>query len=208
MPICKVGPHSHLYKYSAKSGARSLARSPTHAALSAADTRGTACSCRQCKCVRNALTFHLCRDSSCVTPSRAGRAPAWGPTYWRNSMTGLQTHTRHMGECLLSCRSDDCCSAQPREKKKKNISRVLNCLPFFIMNPQVPEEAGADLLGFPQPGRDERRGGAAVQLAAHAEAADAERRLRGENLETPPTPSPRWMLIDPALVFASTQPRL
>lgn len=79
---------------------------------------------------------------------------------------------------------------------------------LFIMNPQVPEEAGADLLGFPQPGRDERRGGAAVQLAAHAEAADAERRLRGESLETPPTPSPRWMLIDPALVFASTQPRL
>lgn len=72
------------------------------------------------------------------------------------------------------------------------------------MNPQVPEEAGADLLGFPQPGRDERRGGAAVQLSAHTEAADAERRLRGENLDPPP----RWMLIDPALVFASTQPRL
>lgn len=53
--------------------------------------------------------------------------------------------------------------------------------PLPLINRQVSQEAGADLLGFPQPGRDERRGRAAVQLAAHAEATDAERRLRGEN---------------------------
>lgn len=51
--------------------------------------------------------FFLCRDSSCVTPSLGGRARGWGPTYWRNSMTGLQTHAQLVGECLFSCRSDD-----------------------------------------------------------------------------------------------------
>ena len=50
--------------------------------------------------------------------------------------------------------------------------------------PQVPQEACADVLGVPQPGWDERRGGAALQLSADAEEADAERRLRGERRRT------------------------
>lgn len=45
---------------------------------------------------------------------------------------------------------------------------------------QVSQEAGGDLLGFPKPGRDERRGGAALQLPADPEEADSERRLRGK----------------------------
>lgn len=45
---------------------------------------------------------------------------------------------------------------------------------------QVPKETGTDLLGVPEPGRDERRRRSAVQLAAHAEEAHPERRLRGE----------------------------
>lgn len=48
------------------------------------------------------------------------------------------------------------------------------------VSPQVSKEAGTDLLCLPQPGRDERRGRSAIQLAAHAEEAHSERRLRGE----------------------------
>ena len=44
---------------------------------------------------------------------------------------------------------------------------------FFDL--QVSKEAGADVLSFPQPGRDERRGRSAVQLPAHAEEAHSER---------------------------------
>lgn len=45
---------------------------------------------------------------------------------------------------------------------------------------QVSKEAGSDLLCLPEPGRDERRGRAAVQLPAHPEEAHSERGLRGE----------------------------
>ena len=41
------------------------------------------------------------------------------------------------------------------------------------------KKTGANLLGVSEPTRDVRRGGAAVQLAAHPEAIDAQRRLRG-----------------------------
>lgn len=54
---------------------------------------------------------------------------------------------------------------------------------------QVPKEAGADLLCFPKPGWDEWRGRSAIQLAAHAEEAHPERRLRGEQQHS-------WMDVD------------
>lgn len=50
----------------------------------------------------------------------------------------------------------------------------------YLPLPQVSKEAGTDLLRLPEPGRDERRGRSAVQLAADAEEAHSERRLRGE----------------------------
>lgn len=50
----------------------------------------------------------------------------------------------------------------------------------MFIHPQVSEETGADLFGFSEPGRDERRCGSTVQLTAHAEEAHAERRLCGE----------------------------
>ena len=53
--------------------------------------------------------------------------------------------------------------------------------PFPLPHLQVPQEAGADVLSVSQPGRDERRGGPALQLTAHAQEADPERRLCGEH---------------------------
>lgn len=93
-------------------------------------------------------------------------------------MTGLQTHTQLVGECLFSCRSDDCTAEKTFHVSSVSISPLINL--------QVPEEAGADLLCVPQPGRDERRRRPALQLAAHAEAANAERRLRGEKRHPSP----------------------
>lgn len=49
---------------------------------------------------------------------------------------------------------------------------------FLIL--QIPKEAGSDVLCFPEPGWDEWRGGAAVQLPAHTEEAHSECRLCGE----------------------------
>ena len=68
--------------------------------------------------------------------------------------------------------------------------------PFPLPHLQVPQEAGADVLSVSQPGRDERRGGPALQLTAHAQEADPECRLCGESWSLHfPTPDPNFCFI-------------
>ncbi len=62
---------------------------------------------------------------------------------------------------------------------------VLRTRGSALLCSQVPEEAYPDVLGVPEPERDERRGRAAVQLRTHPQATHAKRRLRRECLLFP-----------------------
>ncbi|XP_039112709.1 splicing factor 3A subunit 2 isoform X2 [Hyaena hyaena] len=71
---------------------------------------------------------------------------------------------------------------------------------------EVPQEAGADLLSVPQPGRDERCGGPALQLPAHAQEADPERRLCGGAGQHGPEPDRHRPPAHPEPVLFPDQP--
>lgn len=96
---------------------------------------------------------------------------------------------------------------------EKNISRILNYLPFLLLITRYPKKLVQTYSVFPN--QDEMSDvvvqpyNSLLTLKRLTQNADCVVRTGIEPPPPlPPTPIPRWMLIDPALVFASTKPRL
>lgn len=110
-------------------------------------------------------------------------------------MTGLQTHTQLVGECLFSCRSDDCTA-----EKTFHVFSV----PFpSYLTSRYPKKLVQTYSVFPN--QDEMSD---VVVQPYNSLLTLKRLTQNADCVVRNGVPPRWMSINLPVLFASTRPRL